>query len=70
MKSLLIAALTVILQACTTTETEPVYQHETEAQRIIREQQDAADFAVIELENTYARMTDEERMHGIVYEGN
>lgn len=68
MKSLLIAALAVILPACTTTETEPVYQHETEAQRIIREQQDAADFAVIELENTYARMTDEERMRGIVYE--
>lgn len=69
MKSLLIAALAVILQACTT-ETEPVYQHKTEAQRIIREQQDAADFAVIELENTYARMTDEERMRGIAYEEN
>lgn len=63
MKTLLTPALLAILAACTT----PQPSQETEAQRLIRQQQDAADFATLQLEKTYERMTTEERMRGIVY---
>ncbi len=69
MPVLIVAAVT----ACTNRCTEPVpaaglYQHETEAQRLVREQQDLADFAALELEKAYERMSDNERMSGVVYE--
>ncbi|MFC3875391.1 hypothetical protein [Neisseria musculi] len=59
--------------ACANRCTEPVparslYQHETEVQRLVREQQDSADFAALELEKAYERMSDNERMGGVVYE--
>lgn len=63
MKTLLIPTLLAILAACTA----PQPSQETEAQRLIRQQQDAADFATLQLEKTYERMTTEERMRGIVY---
>lgn len=63
MKTLFTPTLLAILAARTT----PQPSQETEAQRLIRQQQDAADFATLQLEKTYERMTTEERMRGIVY---
>ncbi|OHR43670.1 hypothetical protein HMPREF3025_00875 [Neisseria sp. HMSC070E12] len=63
MKTLLNPALLAILAACTT----PQPSQETEVQCLIRQQQDAADFATLQLEKNYERMTTEERMRGIVY---
>ena len=63
MKAPIGAVVLAILAACTT----PQPSQETEAQRLIRQQQDAADFATLQLEKTYERMTTEERMRGIVY---
>ncbi len=63
MKAQIGAVVLAILAACTT----PQPPQETEAQRLIRQQQDAADFATLQLEKTYERMTTEERMRGIVY---
>lgn len=66
-------AIAAATTACANRCTEPVptaglYQHETEAQRLVREKQDLADFAVLELEKAYERMSDNERMMGVVYE--
>ena len=63
MKTLLTPVLLAILAACNT----PQPSQETEAQCLIRQQQDDADFATLQLEKTYERMTTEERMRGIVY---
>ena len=63
MKAPIGAVVLAILAACTT----PQPSQETEAQRLIRQQQDAADFATLQLEKTYERMTTEEGMRGIVY---
>lgn len=70
---LMIFAIAAATTACANRCTEPVpaaglYQHETEAQRLIREKQDAADFAALEAEKAYERMSDNERMSGVVYE--
>ena len=63
--------LAVLLTACASRCTLPqtVYQNETAPQRLMREQQDAADFAVLQAEKAYERMSDAERMRGVVYEG-
>lgn len=61
MKAPIGAVVLAILASCTTPS------QETEAQRLIRQQQDAADFATLQLEKTYERMNTEERMRGIVY---
>ena len=63
MKTLFTPTLLAILAACTT----PQPSQETEVQCLIRQQQDAADFATLQLEKNYERMTTEERMRGIVY---
>ena len=62
MKAPIGAVVLAILAACTI----PQPSQETEAQRLIRQQQDAADFATLQLEKNYERMTTEERMRGIV----
>lgn len=67
MKAPIGAVVLAILAACTTPQPSPQPSQETEAQRLIRQQQDAADFATLQLEKTYERMTTEERMRGIVY---
>lgn len=41
---------------------------ETTEQRLLREQQDMADFAALEREKAYERMSDGEKMEGVVYE--
>lgn len=61
MKAPIGAVVLAILASCTTPS------QETEAQRLIRQQQAATDFATLQLEKTYERMTTEERMRGIVY---
>ena len=63
MKTLLNPALLAILAACTTHQPS----QETEVQCLIRQQQDAADFATLQLEKNYESITTEERMRGIVY---
>ena len=45
-----------------------LYQNETSQQRLMREKQNAADFAVLQAEKAYERMSDKERMKGVVYE--
>lgn len=70
---LMMFAIAAATAACANRCTEPVpaaglYQHETEAQRLVRERQDLADFAVLEMEKAYERMSDTERMIGVVYE--
>lgn len=74
MRHLLAPVLIVMLAtACANrcTEPQPVrsyFKDETPAQRLMREKQDAADFAVLQTEKAYERMSDEERMRGVVYE--
>lgn len=70
---LMIPAIVIAVTACANrcTATVPargIYQNETPAQRAVREQQDLADFAALELEKAYERMSDAERMRGVVYE--
>ena len=65
-------AIAAATAACANRCTEPVpaagLYHETEAQRLVREKQDLADFAALEMEKAYERMGDNERMSGVVYE--
>lgn len=74
MRHLLAPVLIVMLvTACANrcTEPQPVrsyFEHETPEQRLMREKQDLADFAAIQAEKAYERMSDEERMRGVVYE--
>lgn len=66
---LIVAAVTACANRCT--EPAPalsLYQHETAAQRLMREKQDAADFAALQAEKAYERMSDKEKMRGVVYE--
>ena len=70
---LAIPAIVIAVTACANRCTEPVparslYQNETGRQRLMREKQDEADFAVLQAEKTYERMSDKERMKGVVYE--
>lgn len=70
---LMIPAIVIVVTACANRCTEPkpaygIYQNETPEQRAVREQQDLADYAVLQLEKAYERMSDNERMRGVVYE--
>lgn len=70
---LAIPAIVIAVTACANRCTEPVparslYQNETGRQRLMREKQDEADFAVLQAEKAYKRMSDKERMKGVVYE--
>ncbi|MDO1509974.1 MULTISPECIES: hypothetical protein [unclassified Neisseria] len=74
MRHLLAPVLIVMLAtACANRCTEPqparsYFKDETPAQRLMREKQDAADFEALQAEKAYERMSDEERMKGVVYE--
>ena len=70
---LAIPAIVIVVTACANRCTDPVparslYQNETARQRMMREKQDEADFAVLQAEKAYERMSDKERMKGVVYE--
>lgn len=70
---LTIPAIVIAVTACANRCTEPVparslYQNETGRQRLMWEKQDEADFAVLQAEKAYERMSDKERMKGVVYE--
>ena len=70
---LAIPAIVIAVTACANRCPEPVpawslYQNETSQQGLMREQQNAADFAVLQAEKAYERMSDKERMKGVVYE--
>lgn len=69
MPVLIAAAVTACANSCTApAPAAGLYQNETEAQRLMREKQDAADFAAMQAEKAYERMSDTERMSGVVYE--
>ncbi|WP_107878545.1 hypothetical protein [Neisseria animaloris] len=70
---LMISVIVMVITACANrcTEPQPVrsyFEHETPEQRLMREKQDLADFAALQAEKAYERMSDEERMRGVVYE--
>ncbi|OSI09299.1 hypothetical protein [Neisseria zoodegmatis] len=70
---LMISVIVMVITACANrcTEPQPVrsyFEHETPEQRLMREKQDAADFEALQAEKAYERMSDEERMRGVVYE--
>ena len=70
---LAIPAIVIAVTACANRCTEPVpawslYQSETSQQRLMREKQNAADFAVLQAEKAYERISDKDGMKGVVYE--
>lgn len=70
---LAIQTIVFIVAACANRCSEPVparefFKQETSQQRLMREKQDFADYAALQMEKLYERMSDEERMNGGVYE--
>lgn len=68
MPVLIVAAVTACANRCTEPVPATLFKNETSSQRLMREKQDMADFAVLQAEKMYERMSDEERMKGVVYE--
>lgn len=67
---LLPVAVLFVAVGCAKCTTEPAcgLRCETASERLIREKQDEADFASLQAEKAYERMSDIERISGVVYE--
>lgn len=70
---LTIVAIVFFITACANSCVKPVparefFKDETATQRLMREMQDMADFAALQAEKAYERMSDTEKMEAVVYE--